>query len=322
MMNVKFLWKLLLALMIIGAAGGCQSVATSAPDPVQPTAAVTSTPVATQPPTATPTPVDTATPTLTPTPSLTPTVILPAEPRTIEFQAEDGQQLSGTYYPAGVPEAPILVLMHWAQGDQDSWSVVAGWVQDRGLQVNGQSNQPWQRTDWFPEFPDTLELAVFTFTFRGCESGCSGFPAGGWLLDAQAGMAAAAGLPGVDPDRVLAAGASIGADGAVDACSWWNRSGEGRCLGAFALSPGSYLTVPFDQAAEELMDRDPPAAVYCLFARRDDAALETCESFPGAEVIDFGYVEKHGLELIAPNLEHNTLNQLIQFLQAGLSVEN
>jgi hypothetical protein len=33
-------------------------------------------------------------------------------------------------------------------------------------------------------------------------------------------------------------------------------------------------------------------------------------------------VEKHGMELIAPKLEHNTLNQLIQFLQAGLSTGN
>jgi hypothetical protein len=249
-------------------------------------------------------------------------VILPAEPRPIEFQADDGQQLFGTYYPAGIPRAPVLVLMHWAQGDQDSWSAVADWVQNRGRQPDGQGSRPWQRSAWFPEFPDALEVAVFTFTFRGCEGGCSGFPAAGWLLDAQAGAAAAAGLPGVDPDQVLTAGASIGADGAVDACSWLNQGGEGRCLGAFALSPGSYLTVPYDQAAGELLDQQPPAVVYCLFDRRDDAALETCESFPEAEVIDFGYVEKHGMELIAPKLEHNTLNQLIQFLQAGLSTGN
>lgn len=318
----KTIFWLLLVFLITGTAGGCQVGPASAPDSITPAAAHTSTPTFTLPPTGTPTPADTATPTLTLTPSLTPTVILPAEPRPIEFQAEDGQALSGTYYPAGVPEAPVLVLMHWAQGDQDSWSAVAGWVQDRGLQADGKGSKPWKRTAWFPEFPETLDLAVFTFSFRGCEGGCSGFPAAGWLLDARAAAAAAAGLPGVDPSRILTAGASIGADGAVDACSWWNGNGEGRCLGAFALSPGSYLTVPYDQAAEELLEREPPAAVYCLFARRDDAALETCQSFPEAEVVDYGYVEKHGMELIAPGLEHNTLNQLIQFLQAGLMTGN
>jgi len=287
-----------------------------------PTAETTETPADTKTPTTTPSPALTSTPTLTLTPSLTPTVILPPEPRSVEFTAEDGQKLTGTYYPAGDPTAPVLVLMHWAQGDQDSWTAVAGWVQDRGLQPGGQGNKPWKRADWFPDFPEDLEIAVFTFNFRGCAGGCQGFPAAEWLLDARAAVKTASGLQGADPDRILTAGASIGADGAVDACSWWNQEGPGKCLGAFALSPGSFLTVPYDQAAQSILEGESEGLVYCLFARRDDAAWETCQSYPEAQNIDYGYVDKHGMELIAPELEHEPLIQMIEFLQTALDAES
>jgi hypothetical protein len=42
---------------------------------------------------------------------------LPADLQEIEFEAQDGQLLHGTYYPAGVNPAPVIVLMHWAPGD-------------------------------------------------------------------------------------------------------------------------------------------------------------------------------------------------------------
>ncbi|MDZ7844534.1 MAG: hypothetical protein U5K99_07025 [Anaerolineales bacterium] len=238
------------------------------------------------------------TPSLTPTPTITPVPIYPPEPREITFQAEDGQELAGMYFPAGIPDAPVLVLMHWSRGDQAEWEQIAAWIQNRGLAYEQDFNKTWKMPAWFPDYPPDLEIAVFTFTFRGCEGGCRGYPAGEWLLDARAGITAAANLPGVDGQQILAAGASIGADGAVDACVWLNNQGdeEARCRGAFALSPGSFLTVPYEQAAGDLLGDDPPAKLYCLYARRDDAAVETCQSVPGAEVIDYGYVAEHGMQ--------------------------
>lgn len=309
-----FIGLILAAAVLVGCRGGGAAPTEQA----SPTGTTTGTPAPTGTGTSTPTPADTATPTLTLTPSLTPTVIYPPEPRPVEFTAEDGKSLSGKYYPPGTSNAPILVLMHWAQGDQDNWTAVAGWVQNRGWQPEIGSGPSWKRSGWFPDFPEDLDLGVFTFTFRGCEDSCTGFPAAEWLLDAEAGIRAAAGLPGADPDRILTAGASIGADGAVDACSWWNQTGKGTCLGAFALSPGSFLTVPYDLAAGEILFQDPEGIVYCLYGRRDDAAMETCQLAPDAEIVDYGYIENHGMELIAPDLEQPTLLRLIDFLRSAL----
>ena len=268
-------------------------------------------------PTLAPAPTDTPTPDVTSTPSITPTVILPAQPREITFEAGDGVELKGLYYPPDAPQAPVLVLMHWARGDQQEWASIAGWVQNRG-QVESTGNRFWESPGWFPDFPSELSLGVFTFTFRDCQGGCQGWSSAGWLLDARAAVEAAANLPGADPRRILTAGASIGADGAVDACDWWNEQGAGRCLGAFAISPGSYLTVPYEQAGSSLLASDPAAQVYCLFDRRDDAAWETCPSLPEATQVDFGYVHKRGMELIDPGLKHNTLILLREFIQRSL----
>ncbi len=268
------------------------------------------------PPTLTPTPTITPTPTLTPTPTATPTVIYPPEPREVTFEARDGQVLIGTYYPSDESPAPVIVLMHWASGDEQDWSVIARWLQNRGLTADLKSGgRPWLTPYWFPEMPDSLSPAVFTFTFRDCEGGCKRYPSAEWLLDARAAVDAASKLEGVDKNRVVAAGASIGADGAVDGCYWMNETLPGTCLGAFALSPGSYLTEPYDDAARELLKDDPPREVWCLYAKRDDAALETCPTVPDAKVIDYGLTDLHGMELITPEISPTVLEMLIEFLE-------
>jgi len=267
------------------------------------------------PPTASPVP------SATPTPSLTPTVIYPPEPRTVEFEARDGQVLHGTYYPSSQSPAPVIVLMHWARGDQTEWTAVARWLQNRGAEGSSPAGgEDWLNPEWFPELPQELAPAVFTFTFRSCEDSCSDFPAADWLLDARAAMDTASRLEGVDPDRVLAAGASIGADGAVDGCYWMNAAQEGTCLGAFALSPGSYLTVSYEDAAHELLKDQPARALWCLHTKRDKAALNSCRSVSGGEVVDFGPRDLHGLELINADLEPSALDHLIQFIESSLAI--
>lgn len=302
---------------LITGCGGLEGERSPAGQPNE-TPSPTVQPSQTPQPSRTPTPKATKTPTVTLTPSLTPTTTLPAESQKVSFTAEDGKSLSGVYYPASTMDAPVVVFMQWAEGDQRDWKWIAAWLQDRGWKPKGKQRMPWETTWWFPDVPDSLDLAVFTFNFRGCEDGCTGFTSGSWLLDAQAGLETAREMPGVDSKRVLAVGASIGADGAVDACQWLNETDPGSCLGAFAISPGSFLTVPYDRAASELLGGSSPTQVYCLFARRDDAALETCQSVPEATVVDYGYVEKHGMELVSPGLDHNTLKMLLEFVQAGL----
>ncbi|MGB2964281.1 MAG: hypothetical protein WBB69_09870 [Anaerolineales bacterium] len=272
-------------------------------------------------PANTPTPEPSATliPTQIYTPTITPTVILDAAPLEIEFKAEDGQELSGIYYPADTNPAPVIVLMHWARGDQQEWADIAFWLQNRaGLIREPDYNHSWRSSKWYPDNLSDMSIGVFSFTFRECSGGCQSYLPAEWLLDVQAAMATAAGLFGVNSNQILTAGASIGADGAVDGCAWLNQSGLGECLGAYGLSPGSLLTVPFEAAAGELLHSDPPLPVYCLYGLRDDASVETCSAVPEAVLVDYGYIENHGFELFQPNQDPDPLNLMLEFISNAL----
>jgi hypothetical protein len=231
---------------------------------------------------------------------------LPPDPQRVEFQAEDGQALLGTYYPAAVNPAPTVVLMHWAPGDETGWPVIAAWLQNRGLEVET-GGDPWLDPSWFPPMLEGQSFAVFAFTFRGCDGGCSSFEPEGWLLDAKAAMKTASELDGVDPTRMVAIGASIGSDGAVDAC------GEG-CLGALSLSPGSYLRVPYDEAVAAVDGAGYP--VWCLAAEGDSESAPTCQSASGDHYRVVIYPgSEHGMELIQPEIEPSALGLILEFLQ-------
>jgi hypothetical protein len=275
------------------------------------------------PPTNTPEPMETITPTITPTPTNTPVVILDADPVVVEFTAEDGTTLTGIYYPPDANPAPVIVLMHWAKGDQAEWREVALWLQGRGeLERTPDYNHSWKSSTWYPELALDRPLGVFTFNFRQCgEEGCQAYLPGDWLMDARAGIRAALDLHGADTNMVLTAGASIGADGAVDSCAWLNTSDLGSCLGSFAISPASLLTEPFDLAAGELLAHDPPLPVYCLYTLRDDASVETCGGLPGLTAVDYGYVEYHGMEVLQPDRTPNPLDLLQTFINFALSGE-
>jgi hypothetical protein len=295
----------------------CSSAAATPASSLTPTE-IRETKVPTQTATAVPS-TATPVPSATPTPSLTPTVIYSPEPRTVEFEAQDGQVLHGTYYPSSQSPAPVIVLMHWARGDQTEWTAVARWLQNRGAEgPDPDDGEDWLNPEWFPELPEDLAPAVFTFTFRSCQKNCTEYPAGDWLLDARAAMDTASRLEGVDRDQVLAVGASIGADGAVDGCYWMNAAGEGTCLGAFALSPGSYLTVPYEEAAQQLLEDEPVRSVWCLFGQRDEGAERSCSTVPQAQVVGWKYNGGHGLELIDPELEPSALDYLLQFIHTTL----
>lgn len=274
----------------------------------------TSLPTSTAVPSSTPTPTE-----IPPTP--TPIVVLPPEPIVIQFAASDGQGLSGLYYPADENPAPILVLMTWSRGNQSEWEEIAYWLQGRGLlarEINARDT--WKNSRWYPERTLEMPLGVFTFNFRDCEGedGCQAYLPADWLLDAQAALEMASQLQGADPGKILTAGASIGADGAVDACAWLNTTELGTCLGAFALSPASFLTIDFHTTTDALLAQKEPAVVYCLYGLYDAAAKETCGDYQGIRTINYGYTFDHGLELILVDRRPDPLNLLQEFILEGL----
>lgn len=273
----------------------------------------------TAPTTDTPEPTLTFTPAPTYTPSVTPIVILDPGPNEVKFTTEDGEELEGLYYPAAENPAPLVVLVHWARGDQSEWEQIALWLQDRGQLVKTPDyNYSWKSSDWFPEYSSEGPLGVFIFTLRGCKNGCQWTPEE-WLSDIEAAMLKAAQLQGVDKDRILTAGASIGADGALYGCTWMNQVGFGSCKGSFSLSPASLLTMPYEELANQLIGSEPPHPVYCLYGLRDDASVETCSDIPGLISVDFGYIENHGFELFQPNQDPDPLVLLNEFINISLT---
>ena len=266
-------------------------------------------------PAALPSPTQTST--AVPTVTSTPVVVLAPERILISFEAADGELLEGYYYPGSKNPAPVIVLMNWARGNQGEWEEIAYWLQGRGLLEREQnSRKTWKSSNWYPEQTLDMPLGVFTFNFRSCEGedGCQAYLPVEWLLDAQAALETAAQLEGVNPRQIVTAGASIGADGAVDSCAWLNTTGLGTCLGALALSPSSSLTVDFQGAADALIAQENPARVYCVFGLQDEASMETCLDYPGIRSIDYGYVEYHGLELIQFSRRPDPLNIFQEFI--------
>jgi dienelactone hydrolase len=243
---------------------------------------------------------------------------LAAEPQVITFTASDGQTLTGTYYPASVNPAPVIVLMHWMGGNEHDWDAVAVWLQNRGVEsLTTDTAYTWLDGSWFPNVPDGFSVGVLTFTFRGCENshGCMNMDEAGWLLDAQAAVLTAAGLEGADPTRIISAGASIGADGAADGCYLANEVTPGTCKGSFSLSPGGYLTVAYANAVQKLQSAEAADSIpaWCL---ADQSEIYVCEMAKGdtyrsIEIQDGG----HGMMMINPNLDPQALELLIEFTQ-------
>ncbi|MBN1668165.1 MAG: hypothetical protein JW862_13825, partial [Anaerolineales bacterium] len=260
------------------------------------------------PPTETPLPpTETLAPTAVPdtaVPEPTGPQALPPDPQEILFQAEDGQELVGRYYPAATNPAPMVVLMHWAGGDQEDWNEIAFWLQNRGLSGTSPNlgTQPWLDPSWFPEIDASSSYAVFTFTFRDCDGGCRNFMANRslWLLDAVAAVETARQLEGVDPERLVAMGASIGADGAIDGCFHAGAEEDVRCESALSLSPGSYLTVIYAEAVTWAEQAGKP--VLCYFSGGDGEAALACLSGSGELYETFEWQgTAHGMALLTPD---------------------
>lgn len=312
---------MIIAAIFLAACG--QASPTPAPAPVSTQPPPADTPL---PPPASPSPAKTEAPVTAttesaPTPSQAAAAeASPAQVQEIEFQADDGQTLKGRYYPAAVNPAPLVVLMHWAPGDQNEWNAIAPWLQNRG-QAKASKGNPWLDASWFPPMLEGQSFAVFTFTFRNCEGGCTSFNRASWLLDAQAAMRKAHELQGIDPKRIVAVGASIGADGASDGCAWLNTQFPDSCLGAFSLSAGNYLTVPYKEAVSALGAEQPPKPAWCLYSEGDSESVQACEAANGGNYRSIKYTgDNHGMYLLQPDLKPSALQLMLDFLKLAFGL--
>jgi dienelactone hydrolase len=276
------------------------------------------------PATETNTPTVTALPTETSTPTETPTPVFIPSPNPIRqtFTAEDGRQLVGYFYPAWKPNAPVVVLMHQFQADQAMWqkSPLIKWLQNWPVPL-GQGSPTQSADGLLPSMPAELSFAVFTFDFRGhgeslpADLGSDGFRAHTkeFLMDARAAYQTARQMPGVDPTRVIGLGTSIGADAVVDVCD------EG-CVGAFSISPGSFLKVEYGPAVRKLIAAGKP--VRCMYAVNDPPSPETCQSVPqGDNYKIFAYGgKKHGMTFVVlpRKMEADFGANLLSFLKEAL----
>lgn len=243
---------------------------------------------------------------LTPNPNL-----LPPEAQDLTFQTPQGRTLQGRYFPAEVENAPLVILIHWVTTNQDSWKNFAYWLQNR--------------IEFFNLFPSLGErsYAVFTFTLSGCESwhGCGAWTGPEWAEDANAAILFASQLPGIDPARIVTAGASIGADAAIDSCTWFTQQGgPAHCVGALSFSPGNYLGL--DYAEQVTLLEVIPVPAWCFYAVGDSDADLACTSASGSNYLKYEYAgELHGIQLLAPEVtpkepNKTTLELFLEFLDS------
>lgn len=289
--------------------------ATSAPPSTdQPPAAP---PAETQPPATVAPPVATQTP--TPLPGNPP--LLP-EPQEVAFQASDGQELKGYYYPAAVNPAPLVVLMHWVGGNLSDWYEIAVWLQNRGQKnpFTNPGSEPWWDPGWFPPVPDGISYGVFIFSFRDCapyQAGCAHWFPDIWRFDAQAAMDKAAELEGVDKTRIVTGGSSIGADAAPNSCTYLNQQTPGSCKGSISFSPGNYIGDPYPTVVHTLGQGQPPVAAWCLADENEFGMCESAELAGNTAYRDFMINNgQHGQMLLRPGLDPLPMQILLDFLAA------
>ncbi|MBN1313597.1 MAG: alpha/beta fold hydrolase [Anaerolineae bacterium] len=238
-------------------------------------------------------PVTDAPPPVTEQPAVEPPIVIDLdslEPQSVQFQSADGIPLAGTYLPPVRSPAPGVILMHMMGKDKESWGMFPALLQGVGMAHDG-AQQP--------------SYAVLAFDFRGHgESGGDAGDRSGMLEDAKAALAYFQSLPGVDTNRVVLIGASIGADAAVDVCS-------GGCIGAASLSPGSFLGLDYKDALLALGDKP----VLCVAAEGDSHSAETCrggeETGLSSYQVQIYQGSEHGTDMLSITEQEPFLTDLL-----------
>ena len=170
----------------------------------------------------------------------------------------------------------------------------------------------------FPDLPSSTSFNVLTFTFRGCQGGCSQVIPEEWLQDANASLEAARGLQGVNPDQLIVIGASIGGDAAISSCASLLAKETRGCLGALSFSPGNYLGESYADLVAVLESADPPRPAWCFYDDADPNA-GICEEAAGTLYYKQSWEggNLNGMHLITSTLDPLPLLQMVEFLKSA-----
>ena len=251
-----------------------------------------------------------------------------AAPQRHEFNAQDGTELVGTFYPAASCSAPIVILYHQFGSNKESWTDLALWMQNRGSETAASGRflaAPRRQYSWFPPLPLDLSLAVFAVDFRDhgeSEETGSGLDGAGFLMDAQAALDFAKTLPNVDAERVITMGASIGSDASVDVCLTLDGAlpaadqDDKGCIAAIPLSPGSYLGPVYEDVVTRLADPPFHIRIHCFATELDGQSPELCQADLPGMVTNTVYPgrSEHGTAMLREALEPNIGEILHDFL--------
>ncbi|MBN1120903.1 MAG: hypothetical protein JXJ17_07475 [Anaerolineae bacterium] len=270
-------------------------------------------------PTVEPTPLPTETPIPEPTvePALEP---LPPDPIEVTIPTSDGLELVGTYFPAAVNPAPIVVLMHWAPGKQDDyfkegnpWPQLALILQNRQDELTGAGFRAR------PVMQDRGDISygVLTFDFRNFGRSPAGNVREAGYLDAQAAVARAKTLEGANPDSIMTFGASIGADGAADGCVP-DGVRDPACKAVIAASPGDYIGVRFADAVSAAGD----LSIACFATEGDTPSAEACKAGEAVGVPNYmSYIlpgNAHGMDMFGLPAEPDLYTFILNFFDAAV----
>lgn len=250
---------------------------------------------------------------------LPPAEPLPAEPIELTIRTEDGLDLVGTYFPASVNPAPIIVLMHWAPGTQEDWFAEGfDWPQLALILQNRQDELASVGVLASPVMQDRGDMSygVLTFDFRSFGNSPDGDAREKGYMDALAAVAHAKTLEGADPNAIMTIGASIGADGALDGCIL-NGIKDPACLAVISLSPGSYI----GQDYTEMVSLAGDLPIACFATEGDVASADACNA--GAETGAPNYQStiftgnEHGMDMFGLDQDPDLLTFILDFFDTA-----
>ena len=248
---------------------------------------------ATQTPTFTPSSVPTNTTTNQPTDTPTPTLPPPLPPEVVRFLTLENIELSGTFYRAVDADAPLVVLVHQARGDQGDW-LDMGYVQY--LRNQG---EPYP-ADRFVPLPPRVHFSVFTFDLRGHGKSQGEYnpdKASTFMEDIRAALVAAQNLPGIDPAKIAAVGSSTGS-AVIFRC-------EEICAGVMSVS-----LYPSEAALNTIQELSAQGrVVFCV-------SEYPCPEFSSDRYVSVQYpAAGHGYELLEPGLTPAPGEVFFEFLR-------
>lgn len=273
-MTSRSMWITLAAALLVGCGAQAAPVNTASPAPI-----IESTPAATDGAGA----------------------ALPTEPQREAFQLADGTTVVATFYPPRVVPAPGVLLVHQRGMDRTAWEPL---IQALQGEISRSAST---------KAGDQPNYAVLAIDVPGHGESGGSFSPQSTLEATRLALQFVRALPGVDKDRVVIIGASIGADAAVDECK------EG-CIGAVSLSPGSFLGVDYNTALVAMGDRP----VLCAASKGDGPSSATCEAGKTAglknyqaQIYDGG---AHGNALILQNAEVKPSPQPLPLIMEWLAI--